>query len=145
MNMTTSLDCMKMTMFVGLTLFFSLGVWGRSLREKAFRALSVEQKVHVVDKMANYTSGEMIPFVGLMLGLLAILLFRPEWLKAAFLIFVLLVVVFVSAFHVRARHRFRSLGLPAAFLSQYEYSRIVAYSSLAVLLATWAWVLYRLT
>ena len=66
--MTTSLDCMKMTTFVGLAFFFSLGVWGRSLREKAFRALSVEQKVQVADKMANYTSGEMIPFVGLMLG-----------------------------------------------------------------------------
>jgi hypothetical protein len=145
MNMTTSLDCMKMTTFVGLALFFSLGIWGRSLREKAFRALSVEQKVQVADKMANYTSGEMIPFVGLMLGLLAIMLFRPGWLRAAFAIFVALLLVLVSAFHLRARDRFRTLGLPAAFLSQYEHSRIVAYSSLGVLLAIWAWVLYRLT
>lgn len=77
MSMATSVDCMKMTTFVGLALFFCLGIWGRSLREKAFRGLSVEQKAQVADKMANYTAGEMIPFVGLMLGLLAILLFRP--------------------------------------------------------------------
>ena len=81
MNMTTSLDCMKVTIFTGLALFFLLGIWGRRLREKAFRALSVEQKVQVSDKRGNYTSGEMIPLVGLMLGLLAILLFRPGWLR----------------------------------------------------------------
>ena len=144
MNMTTSLDCMKVTIFTGLALFFLLGIWGRRLREKAFRALSVEQKVQVADKRGNYTSGEMIPLVGLMLGLLAILLFRPGWLRGAFAIFLALLVLLVSAFHLRARHRFRTLGLPSAFLSQYEHSRIVTYSSLAVLLAIWAWILYHL-
>src|SRR4051794_9349676 len=96
MNLTTSLDCMKMTIFAGLALVFSLGIWDRSLREKAFRALSVEQKVQVAEKRDNYTSGEMIPFVGLMLGFLAILLFRPGWLRAAFAIFLPLLVLTVD-------------------------------------------------
>jgi hypothetical protein len=134
---------MNMTTFVAFVLFFALSIWGRRLREKAFRQLSVEQKVQVTDKMPNYTSTEMIPFAGPLLGLLAIVLFRLEWLSVAFAIFLPLIVLLVSVLHVRTRHRFRKLGLPAAFLSDYETSRIVSYSALAIPLAILAWVIYR--
>lgn len=133
---------MNMTIFVGLILFFGLSIWGRSLREKAFRELSVEQKVQVSDKMPNYTAAELIPFAGLLLALAGVLLFRLVWFRAAFAIFLLLNVVLVSVLHLRARDRFRKLGLPAPFLSQYENSRIVTYSALGVLLALFALVVY---
>jgi hypothetical protein len=93
--------------------------------------------------MPNYTSTEMIPFAGLLLGLVSILLFRLAWLRVAFAIFLALVVLLVSVLHLRARHQFRKLGLPAAFLSQYEHSRIISYSALGVPLAMFAWVVYR--
>jgi hypothetical protein len=35
---------MTMTIFVGCVCLFALSIWGRRLREKAFRELSVEQK-----------------------------------------------------------------------------------------------------
>jgi hypothetical protein len=134
---------MNVTTFVGFVLLFALSIWGRRLREKAFCELSIEQKVQVTDKMPNYTSTEMIPFAGLLLGLVSILLFRLAWLRVAFAIFLALVVLLVSVLHLRARHRFRKLGLPAAFLSQYEHSRIISYSALGVPLAMFAWVVYR--
>jgi hypothetical protein len=71
------------------------------------------------------------------------MLFRLAWITTAFAIFLPLNMVLVSALHLRARHRFRKLGLPAPFLSQYETSRIITYSALAVLLAMFAWVVYR--
>jgi hypothetical protein len=134
---------MNVTIFVGFVLLFALSIWGRRLREKAFRELSIEQKVQVTDKMPNYTSTEMIPFAGLLLGLVGMLLFRLAWLRVAFAIFLPLIVLLVSVLHLRARHRFRKLGLPAAFLSQYQQSRIISYSALGVPLALFAWVVYR--
>ena len=134
---------MNETIFVGLIFFFGLSIAGRRLREKAFRELSVEQKVQVADKMPNYTAAEMIPFAGLLLALLGVLLFRLAWLRTAFGIFLPLNVLLVSILHLRARRRFRKLGLPARFLSQYETSRIATYSALAILLAMFAWVAYR--
>jgi len=132
-----------MTIFVGLILFFGLSIWGRRLRENAFRELPIEQKIMVADKMPNYTAAELIPFAGLLLGLAGVLLFRLAWFTTAFGIFLPLNVVLVSVLHLRARHRFRKLGLPTPFLSQYENSRIVTYSALAVLLALFAWFVYR--
>jgi hypothetical protein len=129
--------------FVGFVLLFGLSIWGRRLREEAFRGLSVEQRVQVIDKMPNYTAAEMTPFAGLLLGLVGILLFRLAWLRVAFAIFLPLIVLLVSVLHLRARHRFRGLGLPATFLSQYGNSRIVTYSALAVPLAMVAWIVYR--
>jgi sterol desaturase/sphingolipid hydroxylase (fatty acid hydroxylase superfamily) len=129
--------------FVGFVLVFALSIWGRRLREEAFRALSVEQRVQVADKMPNYTSTEMIPFAGLLLSLVGILLFRLEWLSAALPIVLLLLVLLVTVLHLRARQRFRQLGLPTTFLSQYENSRIVTYSAFAIPLAIFAWVVYR--
>jgi hypothetical protein len=134
---------MNVTIFVGFVLLFALSIWGRRLREKAFRELSIEQKVQVTDKRPNYTSTEMIPFAGLLLGLVGMLLFRLAWLRVAFAIFLPLIVLLVSVLHLRARHRFRKLGLPAAFLSQYQQSRIISYSALGVPLALFAWVVYR--
>lgn len=61
---------MNMATFVGFFLFFALAIWARRLREKAFRSLSNEQMAEVTDKMPNYTSTEMIPFAGVLLGLL---------------------------------------------------------------------------
>jgi sterol desaturase/sphingolipid hydroxylase (fatty acid hydroxylase superfamily) len=134
---------MNMATFVGFVLLFALSIWGRRLREKAFRELSIEQKIQVTDKIPNYTSTEMIPFAGLLLGLVGILLFRLAWLSVAFAIFLPLIVFLVSVLHLRTRHRFRKLGFPAAFLSQYEHSRIISYSALGVPLAIFAWVIYR--
>ena len=93
--------------------------------------------------MPNYTAAEMVPFAVLLLGLVGVLLFRLAWLRVALAIFLPLIVLLVSVFHLRARHRFRKLALPASFLSQYEHSRIVTYSALAVPLAMLAWVVYR--
>lgn len=134
---------MNMTTFVAFVLLLALSIWGRRLRESAFRRLSVEQKIQVADKLPNYTSTEMIPFAGLLLGLVGIVLFRPGWLRAGFAIVLPLFVVLVTVFHARTRHRFRGLGLPASFLSQYEHSRFVTYSAIGVPLAIVAWVLYR--
>jgi len=134
-----------MTIFVGFIVFLGLTIWGRRLRERAFRELSVEQKAQVADKMPNYTAAEMIPFAGLLLALVSIMLFRLDWLGVAFAIFLPLIVLLVSVLHLRARHRFRKLGLPTPFLSKYENSRIVSYSALAVLLAMFTWVVYSLT
>jgi len=133
---------MNMATFVGLFLFLALAIWGRRLREKSFRLLSIEQMAAVTDKMRNYTSTEMIPFAGALLGLLGILVFRPEWLGVGYAMFLGVIVLLVVVFHWRARRRFRALGLPAAFLSQYEHSRIVSYSALGVLLGIGVWVLY---
>ena len=131
-----------MATVAGFFLFVALTIWGRRLREKAFRSLSNEQTAAVADKIHNYTSTEMIPFAGVLLGLLGILVFRPEWLRAGFVIVLGVIVLLVVVFHVRARRRFRELSLPAAFMSQYETSRIVTYSALGVLLAIGVWVLY---
>jgi hypothetical protein len=131
-----------MTTFVGFVLFLALAIWGRKLREDAFRALSLEQRAQVADKIPNYTSTEMIPFAGPLIGLVFILLFKLAWLKVGSAIFLVAIVLLVTVFHLRARHRFRELGLPAVFLSQYENSRIVSYSALGVPLTLFAWVLY---
>jgi hypothetical protein len=134
---------MNVTIFVGFVLLFALAISGRSLRERAFRELSVEQKVQVADKMPNYTAAETIPFAGVLLALVGILLFRLAWLRVAFAVFLPLMVLLVSVLHLRTSRRFRMLDLPAAFLSQYEHSRIISYSALAVPLAMFAWVVYR--
>ena len=55
---------MKMVTFVGFFLCLALAIWGRRLRENAFRSLSNEQTAAVIDKLPNYTSTEMIPFAG---------------------------------------------------------------------------------
>jgi hypothetical protein len=131
------------SVFVGVVLLLGLSIWGRRLREKAFRVLSAEQRVQVVDKMPNYTAAEMIPFAGLLLGMVFILLFRLAWLRVALAMFLPLIVLLVCVLHLRARHRFRQLGLPATFLSLYGHSRIVSYSALAVPLGMVAWFVYR--
>jgi hypothetical protein len=133
---------MKLPVFVGFVLFVALTIWGRRLREQAFRALPIEYKVQVSDKIPNYTSTEMIPFASLLLGFLGILLFRPGWLMAGFALFLAATVLLVAVLHVRAQHRFRALGLPATFQAQYEHSRIVTYTAAGVPLAITAWVLY---
>jgi hypothetical protein len=133
---------MNGTIFVAFCFVFGLTIWGRRLREEAFRALPTEQKIKVTEKVANYSSTEMIPFAALLLVLLGVLLFRPEWLRAGAAVCLTLIVVLVGMFHVRAHRRFRELGLPAAFLSQYEKSRIVTYSALAVPIGTIVWILY---
>jgi len=133
---------MNMATFVGFFVFFALTIWGRRLRENAFRSLSNDQRAAVTDKMANYTSTEMIPFAGALLGFVGIIMFRPGWLRVGFAIFLVVFVLLVAVFHLRARHRFRGLALPAAFLSQYENSRIVTYSAAGVLLMIGIWVLY---
>ena len=118
-------------------------IWGRRLRESAFRGLSTEQRISVIDKMTNYTVTEMTPLAGLILALVGLLLFRPHWLRAGFAGVTVLIVLVITVFHLRTRHRFRHLGLPTAFLSAYEYSRLVTYSGLAVILGLLALVLYR--
>jgi hypothetical protein len=117
------------TTVLGVLLSLALTIVGRRLREEAFRALPMEQKIEVVDKLHNYTSTELIPFTALFAGLVGVGALRPEWMTVAFAVFVLLIVPLVAVFHVRTRHRFRELGLSAAFLSQYEQSRWVSYSA----------------
>ena len=73
---------MNLTIFIGFVVFFALAISGRRLRERAFRELSVEQRVQVADKMPNYTAAEMIPAAGLLLGLVGVLLFRLAWLRS---------------------------------------------------------------
>ena len=97
----------------------------------------------MTDKMPNYTSTEMIPFAGLLLGLVGILLFRLAWLRVAFAIFLPLIVLLVSVLHLRTSRRFRKLDLPPVFLSQYEQSRIISYGALGVPLALFTWVVYH--
>ena len=133
---------MNLTTFVTFSLFFALAISGRRLRERAFRLLNAEQKAAVIDKLANYTSGEMIPFAGLLLGLLAAVIFRPDLLSAIFGAFSVAIVLLTAVFHLRARRRFSQLGLPASFLSEYETSRIVTYSALALQLGLGACALY---
>ena len=58
-------------------------------------------------------AAEMIPFAGF-LALVGVRLFRLAWLRIAFAIFLPLNVLLVSVLHLRARHRLRKLGLPAA-------------------------------
>lgn len=76
-------------------------------------------------------------------GLVGILLFRLAWLRVAYAIVLPLLVLLVTVVHARTRRRFRTFDLPWAFLSQYEYSRIVTYSALVVPLAMFAWIVYR--
>ena len=128
--------------FLALVLFFALAIVGRRLRERAFRLLAAEQKAAVFDKMANYSSAEMIPFAGLVLGFLATTIFRPGLLKAVFGAFLVAIVLLTAAFHLRARRRFLQLGLPSSFVSAYEKSRVLTYSALAVPLALGVWVVY---
>jgi hypothetical protein len=135
---------MTLTTFVQLFLVLALTIIGRHLRENAFRDLPAEHKVLVADKMANYTSVELVPFLGLTLALLALALFASEWLKRGTVVFVALVVVLVAVFHIRTRHRFRALGVPAAFFVRYETSRIVSYCALAALLSSLVWTVMRL-
>ena len=134
---------MKMTTFAAFVLSIALSIWGRRLREQAFGVLSASEKGRVADKVPNYTSAEMLPFAALLLGLVGVVLFRLVWLKAAYSMILPLLVLLVTVFHVRTRRRFRSSGLPAAFLSAYEHSRIVTYSALVVPLALFAWLVYR--
>ena len=134
---------LKTTTFVAFALTFALSIWGRSLREKAFRELSGSDQARVADKIRNYTATETIPFAGLLLGLVAVLLFRLAWLRLAYAIVLALLVLLVSVIHVRTRRRFRGLALPASFLAQYERSRIVSYAAFGVPLATMAWLVYR--
>lgn len=138
--MTTEVN---VTTFVAFVLGVALSIWGRSLREDAFRQLSSNQQLRVSDKMPNYTATETIPFGVLLLGLVAVMLFRLAWLKVAFAIFLPAFLFFVVAIHWRTRRRFRTSGLPAAFLSQYERSRVVTYSAVCVPLALIAWLIYR--
>ena len=107
---------MNRTIFVAFCFVFGLTIWGRRLREEAFRALPTEQKIKVTEKMANYSSDRDDSVRRtLLLILLGLLLFRPEWLRAGAAVCLPLIVVLVGIFHVRARRRFRELGLPAAF------------------------------
>ena len=133
-----------MAILAGLALFFALTVWGRRLRENAFRQLPPEATAKVINKLPSYTATEQIPFAGLILGLVAVLLFRNEWITIAFPTFIVLIVILVAVLHVRTRNRFRAVGLPMTFQSQYEKSRIVTYSALGVLISisVWVWVLY---
>lgn len=103
---------MNITIFVAFVLFFVLTIWGRRLREQAFRALPPEQSVNVVEKRPSYSSTEMIPFAALMLGLLSLTLFWPEWLRTGVALCLPLIVLLVGIFHVRARRRFRELSVP---------------------------------
>jgi hypothetical protein len=96
-----------------------------------------------VDKVPNYSAAEMIPLGGLTVGLVGLVLFRPQWLRAGFAVYTVLTVTLVVVFHFRTRGRFRLLGLPVTFRSAYESSRRVTYSALAVLLALFAWVVNR--
>jgi hypothetical protein len=102
----------NITIFVAFVLFFVLTIWGRRLREQAFRALPPEQSVNVVEKRPSYSSTEMIPFAALMLGLLSLTLFWPEWLRTGVALCLPLIVLLVGIFHVRARRRFRELSVP---------------------------------
>ena len=133
---------MKITIFVGFWFVMGLTIWGRRLRERAFCALSSEQRASVLDKLPNYSSVEMIPFAGLILGLVGLLLFRPQSLRVGFVAFAVLIVLLVAVLHLRTRDRFRQLGLPAVFVSAYEYSRFVSYSGLAATLGLFAWIIY---
>ena len=133
---------MNTAIFVGFVLFFALAIWGRTLREEAFRSLTAEQRASVTDKVPNYTATEMIPFAGAILALVWLLLFWPEWLRAGASVCLSFILVLVGAFHVRARRRFRALGLPGAFLERYEKSRIVSYSALAVPMTVMLWILF---
>jgi hypothetical protein len=130
---------MNVGIFVGVCLTMALTIWGRTLRERAFHELSPGERSRVLDKLPNYSATEMIPFAGLTLGLVGLLLFRPVWLKAGFALYAVLTVTLVVVFHLRTRRRFRQLGLSEGFLSAYEYSRWVSYSALAVPLAFFAW------
>ena len=130
---------MNIGIFVGFCLTMALTIWGRTLRERAFRELSPGERSRVVDKLPNYSATEMIPFAVLTLGFVGMLLLRPQWLRAAFALYAVLMVALVVVFHLQTRHRFWQLGLPEAFLSKYEYSRWVSYSALAVLLAFVGW------
>jgi len=134
---------MKLTTFVAFVVSFALSIWGRRLRENAFGELSDNDRIRVSDKMPNYTSTEMVPFAGLLLGLVGILLFRLAWLRVAYSIFLPLLVLLVAGIHLRTRRRFRTFDLPAAFVSQYEQSRIVSYSALVVPFTVVGWIVYR--
>jgi hypothetical protein len=139
---------MQLITLVGLVVFVGLSIVGRRLREQAFRALPVEHRVKVIDKVANYSPAETIPFAALVLAYAALVLalaglglLRLESLKLTFTVFGVLFMSLVGILHFRTRHRFHKLGLPAAFLSRYEHSRVVSYSALAILVATAVWVL----
>ena len=136
-------SALNVTIFVGFCCVMVLTIWGRRLRESAFRALSAEQRISVIDKLPNYTATEAIPLAGLILALVGLVLFRPQWLRVGFAVFAVLFVLVVTVFHLRTRHRFRHLGLPTAFLSAYEYSRFFTYSGLAATLGWFGWVVYR--
>ena len=134
---------MNMLIFVAFVLGVGFTTWGRRLRERAFLGLSLEQRVQVADKMVNYTATETIPFSVLILSLVAIQLFKPAWLKAAFAIFLPILVLLITVLHMRTRHRFRQLRFPATFVSQYENSRMVSYSGLVAPVSVFALILYR--
>lgn len=133
-----------MATFGSVTLFFALTIAGRRLRERAFRLLSAEQKASIIDKLANYTSAELIPFASLILGFLATLALRPEWFDTMLGMLLSGIVILTVIFHFRTRRRFLRLRLPASFLSEYERSRVVSYCALAFPLGLGAWVLLRL-
>jgi sterol desaturase/sphingolipid hydroxylase (fatty acid hydroxylase superfamily) len=71
---------MNRIIFVAFVLSFALTIWGRKLREEAFRSLLAEQRTQVADKIPNYSATEMIPFAVVILTLVWLLLFWPEWL-----------------------------------------------------------------
>jgi hypothetical protein len=118
---------------IGFFGFLLMTMLSRMLAERAFRQLSSDQKVTLLDAFSTIRSYSIAPVIFIVLVMVGVPFALPEYRLWGLLAGIVLLVVYMIFMHFLVTGRMRSLGLPPEYVRQFLTARYVSYAGILVL------------
>jgi hypothetical protein len=120
---------------IGMVVFFACAIISRMLGEQAYRRLTNDEKLRLVDGFSRERMFSMIPIV-VMLGAFFLLQTQSNWDQRWVGIgFFGLLIVYSLVKGIMQRSRLVQLEMPAAYRRRFFFAQGIAYFGMAVLMS----------
>lgn len=124
-----------LAMMAGLGAFFAALIASRRIKERAFSALTDEQKLQLLDSFSGWTTLQLIPLAVLVLLYLGVSQLAPDSSTTVTVVFWLGLLIFAASSVGLNTLRLRRLPLPAGYTRSWLLSRALVFGGVVAMVA----------
>ena len=117
---------------VGIFALIACIVISRMLSEHAFRSLSGEQKLALMEAFSGMRAYSMLPMVLILAAVFGLLYLFPDHHRTCFLASLLILLLYVAVVHVFVLNRLNSVDLPAGYKRSFLVARHINHAGMLV-------------
>ena len=121
---------------IGVLAFVASFVASRFLSEKAYKLLTADDKVRLMDAFSGFRKYSLVPLLVLMGGFYLIVMKLPEYRMTAVIGLLVITVVYVAVMNLFNVKVLKALNLPGAFVRGFVLSRTLTMLGMLAMFAS---------